>query len=143
MNETFMGNTKASHDLWTVTTGRGGKTVVEREPWFRSVPSRRQFRLPLTHTVPSLRENPSRCTLPSRSVEEISPYRPVPSRKYPLTLLFRRQNLPPPSRPVVKTCPYRLVPPSKPVPTVKSRGQNLYLPSRSAIHCRHSFPSDA
>ena len=122
----------------TVMTGRDGKTVVKMEPWSRPVPSRRQFHLPLTRTVPSRRENISRCTLPSRPVEEIFPY--VPSR----------QNLPP-SRPVYKTYPYRPVPsskpahtvlqPSKPVPTVKSRGQNLSLPSRPAIHCRHSFPS--
>ena len=124
-------------------TGRDGKTVVKMEPWSRpipSVPSRQQFHLPLTRAVPSCRENLSRCTLPSRPVEEISHYRPVPSTKPAPTVPSRLHNLPLPSRPVVKTCPYRLVPPSKPVHTVKSRGQNLSIPSRPAVHRRHSFP---
>ena len=111
------------------------------EPWSRPVPSRRQFHLPLTRAVPSRREHISRFTLPSRPVEEVPPYRPVPSTKPAPTVPSRLQILPLPSRPVVKPCPYRPVPPSKPVPTVKSRGQNLSLPSRPAIHCRHSFPS--
>ena len=117
----------------TVTTGRDGKIRVKMEQWSCPVPSRRQFYLPLTRTVPSRRENFSRCTLPSRSVEEISPYRPVPSTKPAPTVPSRLQNLPLPSRLVVKTCPYRAVQPSKPVPTVKSRGQNLSLPSRPAF----------
>ena len=57
----------------TVPTRRDGKTVVKMEPW-----SHQQFHLPLTRTVPSRRENLSRCTVPSRPVEKISPYRPVP-----------------------------------------------------------------
>ena len=97
--------------------------------------------IPLTRTVPSRREKFSRCTLPSRPVEEISPYHPVPSTKPAPTVLSRLQNLPLPSRLVGKTCPYRPVPPSKPVPTIKSRGHNLSLPSRPAIHCHQSFPS--
>ena len=113
--------------------GRDGKTVVQMEPWSRPVPSRRQFHLPLAHTVPSRRENLSRCTLPSRPVEEIAPYRPVPSRKYPLTVPSRRQNLPLPSRPVCKTYPYRPIPSSKPTHTVPSRRQNLSIPSNLAV----------
>ena len=93
------------------------------------VPPRR-FHLPLTRPVPPRRENLSRCTLPSRPVEEISPYRPVPSAKSAPTVPSRRQNLPLPSRPAVKTSPYRPVPPSKPVPTVKSRRQTCpYRPA--------------
>ena len=121
--------------------GRDGKSVVKIEQWSHPVPSRRQFHLPLTRTVPSRRENLSRFTLPSRPVEEISPYRPVSSAKPTPAVPSRLQNLPLLFRPVVKTCPYRPVPPSKPVPTVKSRGQNLSLPSCPNIHGRHSFPS--
>ena len=84
---------------------------------------------------------PDRLAEATRPVEEISPYRPVPSTKPAPTVLSRRQNLPLPSRPAVKTVPSRPVPPSKPVPTVKSRGQNLSLLSRPAIHCGHSFLS--
>ena len=101
--------------------GRDGKTVVQMEPWSRPVPSRRQFHLPLAHTVPSRRENLSRCTLPSRPVEEISPYRPVPSSEPAPTVPSRLQNLRLPARPPVKTCPYRQIPLSKPVPTVPPR----------------------
>ena len=121
--------------------GRDGKTVVKMEPWSRPVPSRRQFHLPLTRTVPSRRENISRCTLPSRLVEEISPYIPVPSTKPAPTVPSRLQNLSLPSCPVVKTCPHRPVPPSKPASTVKFRRQDLSLPSCPAIQCRHWSPS--
>ena len=129
----------------TVTTGRDGKTV-KMEPWSRPVPSRRQVHLPLTRTVPSRRENLSRCTLPSRSVEEISRYRPVsstkfvptvpsrlPSTKPTTTVPSRRQNLPKPPRPAVNTYPYRQIPWSKPVPTVPRRHS---LPSLLPARCR-------
>ena len=65
-----------------------------------------------------------RWLVPSRPAEKISPVafcRPVPSRKSPLTVSSRRQNLPLRSRPGVKTSPYRPVPPSKTVPTVPPR----------------------
>ena len=91
--------------------GRDGTTVVKMEPWSPPVPSRRQFHLPLTRTVPPRRENLSRCTLPSRPVEEISPHRPVPSTNAAPTVPSRRQSPPLPSRPAVKTCPYRPAPP--------------------------------
>ena len=87
----------------TVTTGRDG-TVKPSSKWNRGpVPSRRQFHPPLTHTVRSRQENSSRCTLPSRPVEAISPYRPVPSPRPNPTVPSRRQNLPIPSRPAVNT----------------------------------------
>ena len=120
-------------------TGRDG--TENRRQNGTVVPSRRQFHLPLTRTVPSRRENLSRSTLPSRPVEEISMYCPVPWTKRAPTVPSRRQNLPQPSRPVVKTCPYRPVPPSKPVSTVESRRLYPSLPSLSAIHCHHLFPS--
>ena len=109
------------------------------EPWSRPVPSTISPTDNSNRPVPP--RNLSRCTLPSRPVEEISPYHPVPSTKPAPTVLSRLQNLPLPSRLVGKTCPYRPVPPSKPVPTIKSRGHNLSLPSRPAIHCHQSFPS--
>ena len=90
-------------------TGRDG--TENRRQNGTVVPSRRQFHLPLTRTVPSRRENLSRYTLPSRLVEEISPYRPVPSAKPTPTVPSRRQNLSLPSNPAVKTCPYRPAPP--------------------------------
>ena len=65
------------------------------------VPSRGQFHLPLTRTAPSRRENISRCTLSSRPVEEISPYRPVPSTT-PTPTAPSRQNLSLPSCPAIQ-----------------------------------------
>ena len=102
--------------------GRDGKTVVNMEPCSRPVPSRRQFHPPITRTVPSRRENLSSCTLPSGPVEEISPYRPVPSTKPAPTAPSRLQNLPLPSRPVVKTCH-----------AVPFRRQNLSQQSNPAV----------
>ena len=106
----------------TVTTGRDGKTLVEME-----VPSRRQLHLPFTRTVPSSRKSISRCNLPSRPVEEISPYRPVSSTKPVPTVPSRLQNLPLPSGPVVKTCPYRQ--------------KNLVVRTCPTVLLRHSLPS--
>ena len=103
-------------------TGRDDKTVVKMEPCSRPVPSRGQFHLPITRTVPSRRETLSSCTLPSGPVEEIS-----------LTVPSRRQNLPLPSRPVYKTYPYRPVPSSKPVHAVPLRRQDLSQPSNPAV----------
>ena len=80
--------------------GRDGKTVVKMEPWSCPVPSRRQFHLPLTRTVPSRQEHFS----PSL-------YRPVPSTKPAPTVPSRRQNQPIPSRAAVKTCPDHPTPP--------------------------------
>ena len=118
--------------------GRDGKSVVKIEQWSHPVPSRRQFHLPLTRTVPSRRENLSRCTLPSRPVEDISPYRPVSSTKPAPTVSSCLRNLPLPYHPVVKTCPYRPVPPSKPVPNaVNPSGQKL-VPT---VPPGHSLPS--
>ena len=99
-------------------TGRDG--TENRRQNGTVVPSRRQFHLPLTRTVPSRRENLSRSTLPSRPVEEISMYCPVPWTKRAPTVPSRRQNLPQPSRPVVKT-------------TVPSRRQKIPLPSRPVV----------
>ena len=70
--------------------------------------------------------------LPPRLVQKISPValcRPVPSRKYPLTVPSRRQKLPLPSRPVLEAYPYLPVPSSNLARTVPSRRQNLSLPS--------------
>ena len=101
-------------------TGRDGKTVVKMEPWSRPVPST------ISPTVYSYRPVSSsfisRCT-----------YRPVPSRKYSLTVPRRRPNLPLPSRLVYKTYPYRPAPSSKPADTVPSRNQDLSLPSNPAV----------
>ena len=101
------------------------------EPCSRPVPSRRQFHPPITRTVPSRRENLSSCPLPSGPVEEISPYRPVPSTKRAPTTPSRLQTHPyrpvpsskpvMPSRSAVKTCPNSQIPRSKPVPTVPPR----------------------
>ena len=54
--------------------------------------------------------------LPSLPVEQLFPYRPVPS-----------SNLPIPSSPAVKTSPYRQILRSKPVPTVPPRHSLLSL----------------
>ena len=126
----------------TVTTARDG-TVKPSSKWNGGglIPSSRPFHQPLIRPIPSRPENLSRCTLPSRPVEEISSYRPVPSTKPAL-----------PFRPVYETYPYRPVPSSKHAPTVPSRRQNLSLQSNpavktcpyrplSAVYCRHSFPS--
>ena len=75
----------------------------------------------LIRTVPSCAENTSRCTLPSRPVEEVSPYRLVPSTKPAPTVPPRLRNLPLPSSPAVKTCPYPQIPRSKPVLTTPLR----------------------
>ena len=101
-----------------VTTGRDGQTVVKMEPWSRPVDNFTQL---LTRAVPSRRPNISHCTVPSCPIEEISPYRPVPSTQPAHTVSSRRQNLPKPSCPAVKNCPYRQISPSKPVPTVSPR----------------------
>ena len=65
------------------------------EPWWsRPVPS--PIQQPVIRTVLSRPYNLSRCTLPSRLVEEISPHRPVPPSKRVPTI-----------NPAVKTRPYR------------------------------------
>ena len=71
------------------------------EPWSRPVPSRRQFHLPLTRTVPSRQENLSRCTLPSRPVVKSCPYRPVPPSKHVPTVKSRGQPLSLPYLPTI------------------------------------------
>ena len=84
-----------------VTTGRDGKTVVQVEPCFRPVPSTISPTVNLYH--PALLRKSRPFTLPSRPVDEISRYRPVPSTNPTPTVPSRRQNLPIPSRPAVNT----------------------------------------
>ena len=103
------------------------------EPWSRPVPSRRQFHVPLTRTVPSRQENISCCTLPSRPDEEISPYRPVSSTKPAPTVPSRRENLSLPFHPAIHISPYRPVSSTKPAPTVPSRRENVPIPSRPDV----------
>ena len=97
-----------------------GKTVVKMEPWSRRVPSHRQFHLSLTCTIPSRRENISRCTLTSRPVQEIPPYRPVPSTKPAPTVPSRLQTISLPFLPAVNTRPCSPIQRPKPVPTISA-----------------------
>ena len=78
-------------------------------------------------TVDSYRPVPPRKYLPWHF------YRPVSSRKSPLTVPSRGRNLPLPSRPVYNACPCRPVMSTKPAPAVPSRRRNLPIPSLSAV----------